>query len=538
VLAGLLERISPKRIFWCAAALLAIPALVAEFRAPLNADAAWLAYAADSVLRGRKLYTDILEINPPLIVWLNLPAALVHRMTGMSGPLAFRAFVLLLLGGSILACLHLGRWLRGPAATLRARLITLSLVFVFGPLVGGIFGQREHLALALIVPFVFLVVLRVQHYPVAKSQALAIGIAAALGFSLKPHFLAVWLLLLGYRTWHLRKEPPRLLVEDGAVMATGMLYILAVLTFTPRYFGFAQGTARDYLVFGQHGLKDILLGDTPAIWLYVAVLSWWILGVPGREGGVGGPLVMVGLGFVIAVALQHKGWSYHYYPVTACAFLLGIGTLSSAVGSMTSRRAWQRVASRAALGVYGVLLGLFVTKTLIDTVRRAAGELSERQVTQLDLRAAVNRLHGARSILILSSQLRDAFPLVNDTDLEWNGSSPVLWVPLVRYRSYAGPSEHTAYRSPDQMDPVEQLAFRRVVSDFTLRPPDVLVVESRPLNERRTHFPGGFDYCSYFGQDPRFASLLREYLPVEDVRGLLVFRRANSEQFSRPQDGE
>jgi hypothetical protein len=533
VLAGLLERIGSKRIFWCAVGLLAIPAIVAEFRVPLNADAAWLAYAADSVLRGRRLYTDILEINPPLIVWLNLPAALMHRITGVSGPLAFRLFVLGVLGASILACVRLSRQLRGPAIILRARLLTLSLLFVLLPLVAGIFGQREHLALALILPFVVLVALRVQRQPVSRMHALAIGTAAAVGFSLKPHFLAVWLLLLGYRMWQSGKEDPRFLVEDGAVIGTGMLYILAVIVFAPGYFSFAHGTARDYLVFGQHGLSDILLGDTPAIWLYIAVLFWYILGVPGREGGLAGPLVAAGLGFLMAVGLQHKGWSYHYYPVTACAVLLGICTVASAAGSRNFSRISQRVARRALLGTFGALLGLFGAKTLIDTTRRAAGELSERQVAQLELRAVVGSLHGARSILILSSQLRDAFPLVNDTDLEWNGTFPVLWVPLVRYRSYAGPSERTAYRSPDQMDPVEQLAFRRVVSDFILRPPDVLVVESRALNESRTKFPGGFDYCSYFGQDPHFASLLRDYLPLGDVGGLLILRRENTSAPSR-----
>ncbi len=533
MLAGLLESIGLRLILWCIAGLLAIPAIIAEFRSPLNADAAWLAYAADSMLRGRQLYTDILEINPPLIVWLNLPAALMHRITGVSGPLAFRLFVLVVLGASILACVRLSRQLRGPAIILRARLLTLSLLFVLLPLVAGIFGQREHLALALILPFVVLVALRVQRQPVSRMHALAIGAAAAVGFSLKPHFLAAWLLLLGYRMWQSGKEGPRFLVEDGAVIGTGMLYILAVIVFAPGYFSFAHGTARDYLVFGQHGLSDILLGDTPAIWLYIAVLCWYILGVPGREGGLAGPLVAAGLGFVMAVGLQHKGWSYHYYPVTACAVLLGICTLSSAIGSRTSPSAWQRVVSRAALGVFGALLGLFATKTLIDTAHRAAGALSDRQVTQLKLRAVVGSLQGARSILILSSQLRDAFPLVNDTDLEWNGTFPVLWVPLVRYRSYAGPSERTAYRSPDQMDPVERLAFRRVVSDFILRPPDVLVVESRALNERRTKFPGGFDYCSYFGQDPHFASLLRDYLPLGDVGGLLILRRENTSAPSR-----
>jgi hypothetical protein len=520
-----LRKIGPALAFWCAAGLLVIPAIIAEFRAPLNADAAWLSYAAESVFRGRKLYIDIFEINPPLIIWLNLPVVLMQHLTGLSGPVVFRVSMVAVLAVSVWACFCLVQHLAPPNAPTRSRIATLSLIFVLCPLVGGMFGQREHIALALVLPLIPLVALRIQRRPTANTTALAVGISAAVGFSLKPHFLAVWCLLIAYRMWYTRRERSSPLIEDWAVVATGLLYVLAVIVLTPGYFDFAHGTAREYFAFGQHGLGAILLSDNPALWLYAAVLCWWVLGVPGRDGGLSSLLAVAGLGFVIAVALQHKGWSYHYYPVTACAVLLGISTFSAAITARAPSHAWQRVAWRAGLGIYGVLLSLFAAKTLGDVVRHAGGELTDRQATQLEVRAVVGSLHGARSILVLSSQLRDAFPLVNDTGLEWNGSFPVMWVPLVKYRSYAGPSEHTVYRSPDRMDPVEQFAFRRVVSDFTLQPPDVLVVESRGLNERRTQFPGGFDYCFYFGQDPRFASLLHQYVPVGDVRGLLILGR-------------
>ena len=47
--------------------------------APLNTDSGWLLVAARRLLDGDRLYVDIIEVNPPLIVWLLLPSAWVGR---------------------------------------------------------------------------------------------------------------------------------------------------------------------------------------------------------------------------------------------------------------------------------------------------------------------------------------------------------------------------------------------------------------------------------------------------------------------------
>src|ERR1700745_1227701 len=44
---------------------------------PLKDDIAWLLYVAQQWLAGRQLYIDLIEVNPPMIVWiLALPVAL------------------------------------------------------------------------------------------------------------------------------------------------------------------------------------------------------------------------------------------------------------------------------------------------------------------------------------------------------------------------------------------------------------------------------------------------------------------------------
>jgi hypothetical protein len=51
--------------------------LFMTLRSPLKDDIAWLLYVSQEWLAGRRLYIDLIEVNPPMIVWiLALPAAL------------------------------------------------------------------------------------------------------------------------------------------------------------------------------------------------------------------------------------------------------------------------------------------------------------------------------------------------------------------------------------------------------------------------------------------------------------------------------
>ncbi len=45
--------------------------LFAVMRTPLKDDIAWLLYVARRWMAGRALYVDVVEVNPPLIVWLS-----------------------------------------------------------------------------------------------------------------------------------------------------------------------------------------------------------------------------------------------------------------------------------------------------------------------------------------------------------------------------------------------------------------------------------------------------------------------------------
>jgi hypothetical protein len=511
------------RPIWIAAVVgvvFACTTVMGELRRPLNPDVAWLLYSAERVLRGDRLYVDILEINPPLIVWLNLPVAALARALNAPGPLVCLGLVTLVMTASCFISGILTSRLHGGESANRRAWVMVTCAFVLFPLASGMFGQREHLALAFILPLIGTAALRVAASDLPRPAALGIGVLGGLGMAIKPHYALVWLLLVAFRWWASGKRPWRWHPEDAAVLALGVAYPLAVLLLTPDYFAFVGGSARDYLSYGSRGLGYVLLGDTPAWWFYVALVLSLLLDWPLRARPISGVLLAAGCGFLAAVALQGKGWSYHYYPVNACAFLLAVSSLGHQYEARVSP-IWRR----AVRGLYAIFVGLFLIAVMGRAVGQARGRLSPREIRQVAVKHVVVQQLGAQSLLVISSQLRDAFPLVNDTQLRWDGGYPNIWIPLVYYRTNLGQRRRIEYRAPESMPSPERHAFERVVRDVVEGRPDILVVESRVLNERRTTYPGGFDFLAYFGQDRRFAAALQSYHQVADVDGLLVLRR-------------
>src|SRR3954454_16554474 len=57
--------------------------LFTMLRSPLKDDIAWLLYVARRWLAGRELYVDVVEVNPPLIVWFSAIPLQVASVLGI-----------------------------------------------------------------------------------------------------------------------------------------------------------------------------------------------------------------------------------------------------------------------------------------------------------------------------------------------------------------------------------------------------------------------------------------------------------------------
>lgn len=91
---------------------------------PPNLDSSWLLYATAEWLGGKRLYVDILELNPPLIFLLNVPAVTAGWIFGITST---NGFYLCILGTMFCALIWVIGLCRTSAASVNAPIVAAAL---------------------------------------------------------------------------------------------------------------------------------------------------------------------------------------------------------------------------------------------------------------------------------------------------------------------------------------------------------------------------------------------------------------------------
>ncbi len=355
-------------------ALIVLPCL---FLVPVTHDAIWQVWIGRQLLHGAHLYTDIIEINPPLWFWLAVPLAAVGQAFGISSQnLAVGFFVV-----AIAISLHL--------TPRRFRLIALPALTIL-PLQD--FAQREHFALITTVPYCLLIASRMAGERVRAPWA--VGLFAALGFALKPYFVIVPL-ALELLAWRQKRVRP----ETIALAVVAVTYSAAAFIFTPEYFSQVLPMARRaYGAFIGEFLSPILV----VLSLILAAVG----AVIGRRKGspASRALLVAALAFLPAAILQAKGWSYHTLPTRGLLFL------AIAVEIVQSRRNPIGDAFLLSAGLLCLLpVGVY--------------QNSFRPEMETHLKG----IAPGSSIIVLASNPSTAWPMVEEHHLRWGMSQFCLW---------------------------------------------------------------------------------------------------------------
>jgi hypothetical protein len=497
------------------------------FGFPAHHDVSWMQHAGARWLDGAEPYVDVIEVNPPLILQLSIVVELVSRATGLWSMSVLRLLVLALAAGSVVACHVLLRRLLEDRRV-APHLLTLLLVYLFVALPRYEFGQREHIAVLATLPWMLLTATTMMHRtaPLSRGVRVAIGVAAGLGFALKPHFLLVWG-LVGLAVLARRGPRALLRIEQGAVIVVGALYAVSVLLLTPGYLFVAQLAREAYGTYAT--LSPWVLLTMPQARLAGGALSLAALAfaVRRRRGGIdeaNGLLLTLAagvIGFTGAVLLQRRGWTYHWIPVQVCAGLL-VGVAAVMLATALERRTARYARHAAVLASALTMVGLFWLTARGFAAARAEWRQMSGHTWQLPAMAAlVERAGPEPTIAALSTNLTVGFPLVSYTEARWVMRFPTLWPLVGAYAPRDGSAGSFPYHAPGEMARAERFMFEAVVADLTAHRPTLLIVDTRPPG----HVLHGFDYLLYFGQDARFAALLPEYRELPAIQRYRVFHR-------------
>lgn len=514
-----LRRLEGRIAAIAAAAAVVLLGLVPQLAGRTSPDVSWLLYAAGRVLEGERLYVDVVETNPPLIVWLNLVPASIARALGLPAGPTYQVMVAALAVASILTCSALLRYsLTG--LPWRRRLVTLGIAIVLFPLVRNNFGQREHLALILTLPLALLAAARISGSGIGAAGAAGIGASAAVGIALKPYFVLPWLALeacvRARRGQWLRPRP-----ETAAIVGLGALYLVLVWVLTPAYRTIAPLIAGTYYGYLRNSLAVTALVGEGAAPAMAALLLAAILRHHARHPALWLSLGALTAGYYLAALAQHKGWEYHFYPAFAA------GTLLLATVAADLRRplgsAIRVMAGAVAAAAAGTTAAVALAGSLVQALDpRALRYEPDPSLPQL---LPVVRQHAtAGPVLVLSWIAVSAFPLLPEAGALAGMRFNFLWMLGSLYGPATARPEPLRYREPAQMGPVERYLNEAVAEDLAVRRPSLVLVLV-PAPDDPEWGLRRIDLLTYFQRNETFAAAFARYRYLATIGQYWAFER-------------
>jgi hypothetical protein len=514
--------LSRRGAVWILAIGIVALTVAAQCRTIAMPDMAFLLYGAGRVLDGAVLYRDVVEINPPLIVALNLPIVWLSRLAGISEFLLYRLATAALLG----LLLWWSRSLLTRCTPLDAparRLALLALCVALFPLAGEDYGEREQLVLGLLLPYLIVAAARLREQDAPQSEAATAGALAGVALALKPHFVLVWLAVEGYLRWRRPAARFRISAPNVALVAVLSAYALGVALLTPEYFRLAVELGPAYATYLRDPFYRLLITGPGAALILFALLAAVAARGSARHGELWGLLAAAVIGCLLAGAAQEKGLRYHFYPAFALAFVLLVIVAANArpQAVAASERIYARLSRPVAVAIVVVLLA----RTAVDLF--GGGPASRHARAEfLDLAEFIQRHSEGRPVGVLSYHIGSAFPLVNYAGVPLASRFPHLWLFPVSYWDALHADAPLPYRAPERMGERERYFFGAVKHDLLAARPEVLLV-LRPARDVLRNGLRRLHYVRYLSQDPELAAFFAGY-QFAGTRGEYdVYQRVN-----------
>ncbi len=493
-------------------ALLAGFGLHRQLSTHINHDIAWILYSSAQLIDGARFGVDVLAANPPLAWYLSMPAVMVADWFDWPFDIAFRLEVTVLALSALVSFWLIMPDRRGLGATIAV------LILAYYLFIGCYrdFGQREYLCVVLAMPYLALTARRIAGTGIYPWVAVAVGIAAGLGFALKPHFVAAFaaiecILILHRPTWRHPQRP-----EFLAIVGTGFLYALSVALFAPHYLTDVLPLVQDtYWGFEN---SETRLFKTLSFSSVALALALGFYAVSDRS-----PLLSVVIaavcGFTVSYLIQYKGYSYHEFPVRA---FVATALAMEAVGFLSNGKAGLMRYAFAALLSMTIVVVIVTNIMTVQNWYRAAVRPTGVIAQQIDeLVEIVNRHAKGESFIAISTHPFPGFPIAVYADARWGSrSNSVFLIPaIVKMRN-----DPTI--EPDRLANIESIAHRFLREDIAASQPALILVDVRPV--RHAIGRRDFDLLAFYREDPTLRLVLDSYETAGTFNGFLVLIRSSS----------
>ncbi len=486
--------------------LVAAFSLFQLFTNPLNYDVSWLVHASSELRAGKTLYKDVMEINPPLIIWLQLPVIFLAEILGLSLKSAFYIYVALALAILILLC---GKMLKYINEQERLPIWFVLLVGLFFLLPGWNFGQREHIGLALSLPYVFLIAARTSGTAIPVGLALLVGLLGGIGFAIKPYFLIIPFGLEIYLLFHVGLKKLFSRIEPYMVGLVASLYLLSIWVLTPHYFSKEMLTYATEIYSATFNAPwHVLIGKTmSSILLMLLALLMAFICAPQEKRHIIGTFIVAAMAIYFSVILQGKGWYSHQ--IFGVSFAMIAIYLAIPSGKSSEKETSPLKVALPIVAVFYMAFCFFQSSKSFSNTKQISfyDPMLEIIQTEPDI----------DGLFIMSTDLLYGFPLITETGKNWTSRFGAL-----SYSAGVQTRRHELGTSTPLLDEIELYMWDAVTNDLNERKPDLVLVD---ISRNKNFMRAPYDFVADYSQYAPFKEAWSNYVKTGTKNDMDIFRR-------------
>jgi hypothetical protein len=498
------------------------------FAVRLDHDQASYLFEAQRLLGGAEPYGPHLsETNPPLIIWFSALPVLLGNWLHASPILLFRLMVMAMIAGSVAWSLRLYRrssTITAPAAIALLSFATLAAEFSIGLYP---FGQREHLLIILILPYVIAVATGVVNR-LSVVERCTLGLLAGMAIWFKPQDALILVALEIFVALRLRSLRRFFSPEFLALLLTSLVIFALVLLCAPLYLKQIYPLLLDvYWALGTSTTLRLALSLYGYMLCIAAILlACYLLRRNLRDIPTTLALIICSVAASLAYDVQHTTWPYHAYPHRTLIFL----ALAYLLIDLAYPFLEELPANKHRITPF-VLTAFALTAIMLFEVSRhpqVAGYI-RKGTPPHPLETFFSQYQPPTTVYVFSTSV-PPLSIAYQHGLNWGSRFAHMWMMPAIIQNETGPISPTApfkRLPPKTLARLEALQRSQSTEDLNYWHPSVVLVQQCTAEDSCQGLDGkNFDMLTWLKQSPDFTAAWSHYQRQPGIQGYDVYKLA------------
>lgn len=448
---------------------------------------------ARRMLEGGSYQNHFFENNPPLLFYFHAFSLLIARAVDFNPIMTWYGLIFVL----TLSSFGLSRFLIFRAypknSTARAAYsVFLIMALALVPYIN--FSQKSHLLMLLLLPYLFLSLLRLQQgmLPSLKVQGL-IGVLGALGVCIKPpfYFFAPLLIEL-YWVFYTKRLSSLYRADLLAGVTICFTYLFVILVYHSDYVHIVFPIALTAYAPLKTASWQAFFFSRASLFFYLLLILYCFIRSERQFASQALLFIVASLGFLLSFILQKKGWPYQEIPSLICSVL----ALCSIYLAFLEKYGEDKSTRRLIGLIFFIALFFLLYPPVVSRMKSRLQCLINPECTLLTMTAELKKISNNGHYFVFSETLLSSYVRYY-ANLESSSRFASLW--MNPYHLKNGKREKSAF--------VEQIQAA-ILEDFTKEKPSIVLVSH---NLEKNYLNVGETYFDFLKKDEKFSKLWKQY---------------------------